>query len=73
MKLVFVQFSAVRFYILYDTVSIIGLNTTRPGYTLWFGLVRTVYPGLGGQRLDIDTVLGGGSYYVPWSSIIKYC
>ena len=30
----------------YYTVSIIGLEPTRPGYTLWFGLVRTVHPGL---------------------------
>ena len=28
------------------TVSIIGLEPARPGYTLWFGLVRTVHPGL---------------------------
>ena len=27
----------------YYTVSIIGLEPTRPGYTLWFGLVRTVH------------------------------
>ena len=29
---------------------------TRPGYTLWFGLVRTVHPGLVGSRPIIDTV-----------------
>ena len=43
----------------YYTVSIIGLEPTRPGYTLWFGLVYTVYPGLVGSRPIIDTVLGG--------------
>ena len=40
----------------YYTVSIIGLEPTRPGYTLWFGLVRTVHPGLVGSRPIIDTV-----------------
>ena len=34
------------FCFLAHTVSIIGLEPTRPGYTLWFGLVRTVHPGL---------------------------
>ena len=38
------------------TVSIIGLEPTRPGYTVWFGLVYTVYPGLVGSRPNIDTV-----------------
>ena len=40
----------------YYTVLIIGLEPTRPGYTLWFGLVRTVHPGLVGSRPIIDTV-----------------
>ena len=42
----------------FSTVSIIGLEPPRPGSTLWFGLVRTVYPGLvpGGSRPIIDTV-----------------
>ena len=33
----------------FSTVLIIGLEPPRPRSTLWFGLFRTVYPGLGVQ------------------------
>ena len=55
-------------------LSLPGLGT-RPGYTLWFGLVRTVHPGLVGSRPIIDTVLS--SYLTEatlnqWKSLVLW-